>query len=428
MKLDLQSSRLANGLRVATAAMPAVESVALGIFVGAGGRHETAAQSGISHFIEHLLFKGTTTRSARAISQAIEGRGGYLNAYTQEESTCYYAHIAATHASEALELLADMFLHPRFAASDIKKERGVIIEEIEMYRDQPQQHVQEMLNGILWADHPLGRSLTGTPETVTAMTRDDFFSYKAARYAPPVTLVVFAGQVEHAPLVASVEKLFGGLRAHKPAPARAITAATAQRDAIALGKEIEQAHLALGVRLFGRHDERRFALKLLSTVLGENMSSRLFQVVREKHGLAYSIHTALELFHDTGMLEISAGVDVEKFPRALDLILAEVARLRWQPVGAAELRRAKDYVTGQLRIGLEGAASQMTWAADNLLNFGRFIQPDEVIAAVQQETAEDLRRLANEVLQPQRLSAALIAPTAGPAELKLLKAARAKLA
>ncbi len=428
MKLDLQSTQLANGLRVATAAMPAVESVALGIFVGAGGRHETAAQSGISHFIEHLLFKGTTTRSARAISQAIEGRGGYLNAYTQEESTCYYAHIAATHAPEALELLADMFLHPRFAASDIKKERGVIIEEIEMYRDQPQQHVQEMLNGILWADHPLGRSLTGTPETVTAMTRDDFFAYKAARYAPPVTLVVFAGQVEHAPLVASVEKLFGGLRAHKPAPARAITAQTPQRDAVALAKEIEQAHLALGVRLFGRHDERRFALKLLSTVLGENMSSRLFQVVREKHGLAYSIHTALELFHDTGMLEISAGVDVEKFPRALDLILVEVARLRRQPVGAAELRRAKDYVTGQLRIGLEGAASQMTWAADNLMNFGRFIQPDEVIAAVQNVSAEDLRRLANDVLQPQRLSAALIAPTAGDAELKLLKAARARLA
>jgi predicted Zn-dependent peptidase len=427
MKLDLRSTQLSNGLRVATAAMPAVESVALGIFVGAGGRHEAAAQSGISHFIEHLLFKGTATRSARAISQAIEGRGGYLNAYTQEESTCYYAHISANHSAEALELLADMFLHPRFALPDIKKECGVIIEEIEMYRDQPHQHVQEMLNGILWADHPLGRSLTGTPETVGAMTRDDFFAYKAARYAPPVTLAVFAGQVEHAPLVARVKKLLVGLRARKPTAARPVTARTPQRDAVALGKEIEQAHLALGVRLFGRHDERRYALKLLSTVLGENMSSRLFQVVRERHGLAYSIHTAVELFHDTGMLEISAGVDAEKLPRALALILAEVARLRRQPVGAAELRRAKDYITGQLRLGLEGPSQQMTWAADNLLNFGRFIQPDEVIAAIGRVTAADLQRLAHDVLRPERLSCALIAPTAGPAETKLLKAARARL-
>lgn len=428
MKLELQETRLANGLRVATAAMPSVESVALGIFVGAGGRHETAAQAGISHFIEHLLFKGTTTRSARAISQAIEGRGGYLNAFTQEENTCYYAHISAPHSTEALALLADMFLHPRFAAADIRKERGVIIEEIEMYRDQPQQHVQELLNGILWAGHPLGRSLTGTPATVSAMTRADFFAYKAARYVPPVTLAVFAGQVEHAPLVARVEKLLGGLQGRRPAPARAVTAHTPQRDAVVLGKEIEQAHLALGVRLFGRHDPRRFALKLLSTVLGENMSSRLFQVVRERHGLAYSIHTALELFHETGMLEISAGVDAEKMPRALHLILAEMARLRRDPVGAAELRRAKDYVTGQLRIGLEGPAQQMTWAADNLLNFGRFIQPDEVIAAIQRVTAADVLRLANAVLRPERLSAALIAPAAGPAETRLLQAARRGLA
>jgi len=427
VKLDLRETRLANGLRVATATMPAVESVALGIFVGAGGRHETAAQSGISHFIEHLLFKGTTTRSARAISQAIEGRGGYLNAYTQEESTCYYAHIAATHAAEALDLLADMFLHPRFAPADIKKERGVIIEEIEMYRDQPQQHVQEMLNGILWPEHPLGRSLTGTPETVAALTREDFFAYKAARYAPPVTLVVFAGQVAHAPLDAGDERLLGGLRARKGPPARPVTARTPQRAAVGLAKKIEQAHLALGLRLFGRHDPRKYALKLLSTVLGENMSSRLFQVVRERHGLAYSIHTSLELFQDTGMLEIAAGVDVDKFPRALALILAEVARLRRQPVGPAELRRAKDYVTGQLRIGLEGAAQQMAWAADNLLNFDRFIQPDEVIAAVQRVTAEDLRRLANDVLRAERLSAALIAPTVGAAETKLLQSARTRL-
>ncbi len=428
MKLELQETRLDNGLRVATARMPGVASVALGLFVGAGGRHETAAQAGISHFIEHLLFKGTTSRSARAISQAIEGRGGYLNAYTQEESTCYYAHIAAEHFRAALELLADLFLHPRFAPADIRKERGVIIEEIEMYRDQPQQHVQEMLNSLLWADHPLGRCLAGTPATVGALTRDDFLGYKAARYAPALTLAVFAGQIEHAAAVAHTKRVLGGWQARRPAPPRPVTARTPQRAALALRKDIEQAHLALGVRLFGRHDERRFALKLLSTILGENMSSRLFQVVRERHGLAYAIHTALELFNDTGMLEIAAGVDVDKLPNALRLILSETARLRRQLVGAAELRRAKDYVIGQLLIGLEGPAQQMTWAADHLLNFRRFMQPDDIIAAVQKVSAGALRRLAGEVLLPERMSAALIAPQAGAAETHLLQSARRQLA
>ena len=428
MKLDLHATRLANGLRVATAAMPTLDSVALGIWVGAGGRHERAEQTGISHFIEHLLFKGTTTRSARAISQANEGRGGYLNAYTQEESTCYYAHIAAEHATEALDLLTDMFLHPRFAPADITKERGVIIEEIEMYRDQPQQHVQEMLNSILWPGHPLGRPLTGTPDTVRALTRSDFFAYKAARYAPAVTLVAFAGQVEHAPTVARIEKILGRMQARRPAAPRAVTARAPQDAVAVLGKEVEQAQLALGLRLFGRHDPRKYALKLLSTILGENMSSRLFQVVRERHGLAYSIHTSAELLHDTGMLEISAGVDADKLPRTLELITGELTRLRQQPVGPAELRRAKDYVIGQMRIGLEGATHQMTWAADNLLNFGRFIQPDEIIAKIGRVAAADLQKLAGEVLRGQRLSLALIAPAAGAAEEKLLRATRLRLA
>jgi predicted Zn-dependent peptidase len=427
MKLDLRATRLPSGLRVATAAMPGVESVALGIFVGAGGRHERADHAGISHFIEHLLFKGTTTRSARAISQAIEGRGGYLNAYTQEESTCYYAHIAAEHTGEALALLTDMFLHPRFSADDIKKERDVIIEEIEMYRDQPQQHVQEMLNGLLWPDHPLGRALTGTPKTVSALHRDDFFAYKAARYAPAVTLVAFAGQIEHAAAAAQVEKILGSWQARRPRAPRPVTARTPQHAVTVLGKDIEQAQLALGLRLFGRHDPRKYTLKLLSTLLGENMSSRLFQVVRERHGLAYSIHTSVELFHDTGMLEVSAGVDAAKLPRALHLVVGELKRLCAQPAGAAELRRAKDYVIGQMRIGLEGATHQMTWAADNQLNFGRFIQPDEIIAAIRRVSAADIRRLARAVLRADRMSLALIAPGAGAPEEKLLRAARRRL-
>ena len=427
MKLDLRATRLGNGLRVITAGQPAVESAALGVWVAAGGRHEEPRLSGISHFIEHLLFKGTATRSARAISQAIEGRGGYCNAFTQEESTCYYAHVAAAHAGRVLEILADMYRHPRFAPADIAKEREVIVEEIDMYRDQPQQHVQEMLGGLLWADHPLGRPLAGSPETVRALTRGDFLAYKRRRYLPGRTLVVLAGAVEHEPAVQDVARLFGSERPQRAPAAAPVTARTAQRDIAVLGREIEQAHLALGLRLFGRHDPRRFALKLLSTILGENMSSRLFQIVRERYGLAYAIHTSVDLFHDTGVLAVSAGVDPANLRRALALIVGELARLRRQPVPAGELRRAKDFVIGQLLLGLENTTARMMWAADNILNYDRFIQPDEVIAHLRAVTASDLRRLAGDVLRPGRLSAALIAPEGGPAERKLLRGALAQL-
>ncbi len=427
MKLDLRVSQLENGLRVVTSATPAVASVAIGVWVAVGGRHEASRLSGISHFIEHLLFKGTTTRSAREISQAIEGRGGYFNAFTQEESTCYYAHVAAAHAADVLDILTDMYRCPRFAPADIAKERGVIVEEIQMYHDQPQQLVQEMLGGLLWPDHPLGRPLAGRPATVQRLQRADFLAYKHRYYQPAATLVVLAGQVEHAQAVAQVRQRLGRLRPQRAPACRPVTARTPQRDAIVRGKEIEQAHLALGLRLFGRHDPRRFALKLLSTVLGENMSSRLFQIIRERHGLAYSIHTSVDLFRDTGVLAISAGVDGDNLRRALELTVREIARLRAQPVSAAELRRARDYVIGQLLLGLENTSARMMWAADNILNYGRFIQPAEIMKRFRRVTAHDVQTLAGDLFDPRRLSLALVAPEAGKAEEKLLRECARKL-
>ena len=428
MKLDLRVSRLENGLRVVTSATPAVASVAMGVWVAVGGRHEAARLSGISHFIEHLLFKGTTTRSARDISQAIEGRGGYFNAFTQEESTCYYAHVAAAQAADVLDILADMYRHPRFASADIAKERGVIVEEIQMYHDQPQQLVQEMLGGLLWSDHPLGRPLAGSPATVRRLQRADFLAYKNRYYQPAATLVVLAGQVEHEQAVAQVRQLLGSLPPQRAPACRPVTRRTVQRGVRARGKEIEQAHLAIGLRLFGRHDPRRFALKLLSTVLGENMSSRLFQIIREKHGLAYSIHSTVDLFRETGVLAVSAGVDPDHLRRTLELTFRELARLRAQPVGAAELRRARDYVIGQLLLGLENTPARMMWAADNILNYGRFIQPAEIMNRIQRVTARDVQTLAGDIFRPGRLSLALVAPEAGPAEEALLRAGAQKLA
>ncbi len=410
MKLDYQETTLPNGVRVLTSNMPHVRSVSCGIWVGIGGRYESARQSGASHFIEHLLFKGSKKRSARAISQAIEGRGGYFNAFTQEESTCYYARIGAAHAWKVLDILSDMYLHPRFAPVDIDKERGVILEEIMMYRDQPHQLVQDFLGELLWTNHPVGRPLIGPPENIVRMTRDDLSNFKSQKYTGANTRVAFAGCVDHDTCVARVATHYASLGKSRAPKARPVNTQTPQRPIRIHAKEVEQAHLAMGFRLFGRSDERRFALKLLSVILGENMSSRLFQVVREKHGMAYSIHSATHLFSDTGALIISAGLERARVKKALSLILTEIERLMERPVAGRELQRAKDYAIGQLEIGMESSIAQMMWIGENNVSFGHLIQPLEVIEKLRAVTVEDLQELAQHIFSQDRTSVSMILP------------------
>lgn len=423
MKLDYQETELPNKVTVLSARMPQVRSVACGIWVGVGGRYESVRQSGASHFIEHLLFKGTPKRSARAISQAIEGRGGYFNAFTQEEATCYYARISANHAWKTLDVLADMYLHPRFAPADIDKERGVIIEEIMMYRDQPQQLVQDFLGELIWTDHPVGRPLIGTPGNITRMTREEILAFKERKYVGGNTRVAFAGMVEHDECVKRVGDMFGGLP-NRAAPAcKPVDEATVQRAIYVHKKDIEQTHLALGFRLFGRHDPRRFVLKLLSVILGENMSSRLFQVVREKHGMAYSVHSSMHMFDETGALVVSAGLERARTDKALHLIFGEIARMIDRPVAARELKRAKDYAIGQLEIGLESTINQMMWIGENNLSYRRLIQPDEVVEMIQRVTAKDIQQLARAIFKPKRVSVAMVTPNeSGPQEQRVRQA------
>jgi len=410
MLMDVRESRLENGIRVVTSSIPRVESVALGIWIGAGSRHEGHRLAGVSHFIEHLLFKGTRRRTARDISCAIEGRGGYINAFTQEECTCYYARVACEHLAQALDVLADMYARPLFAAADIVKERGVIVDEIKMYRDQPQQVVQELMTDALWQEHPLGRPVVGTPETLAGITRAALARYKRRMYVPGNTVFAFAGSLDHAACIRAVRRLAGRWRGRR-APAWApVGRSVAQAPLVLRGKEIEQSHLALGIRIFGRHDRRRYALRLLNAVLGENMSSRLFQIVRERHGLAYSIQSSFHLFAESGALVVSAGLDRQRTTRALELIVRELARLKEQPPGARELQRAKDYVLGQLRLGLESTSNQMMWIGDNLLAYGRFIPPETAIRQVERVTAGEVRALAGEILRPDRVSLAVLAP------------------
>jgi len=410
---DVQETRLANGMRVITSRIPHVQSAAVGLWVGAGSRHEPQKLGGISHFLEHMLFKGTAKRSALEISRAIEGRGGYLNAFTQEESTCYYARVSYDHLPVAFDVLADMLRHARCSAADTAKEKQVILEEMRMYADQPQHVVQELLQASVWPRHPLGRPVIGSAASVQGITSEVLLDYKARAYVPARMVAAFAGLVDHAACVDLAEKAFGDLPGTRPAKVQPFRDQVKPVPAIQVGREIEQNHLAIGVRLFGRNDERRSILRVLNVILGENMSSRLFQIVREKHGLAYSIHSMPHLQKDSGVLVISAGLDRERGAKALALILRELARLVETPVKAAELKRAKDFVLGQLRLGLENTSSQMMWLGDNLLSHGRFIDPDEVIANTKAVSSADIQALASAYFRRSRLSLAAVTPMAG---------------
>ena len=404
-------TQLPGGVRVATAEMPHMDSVSVGVWVGIGGRHEPKRACGISHFIEHLLFKGTHRRTAKQISATVEGIGGYLNAFTGEETTCYFARASHRHLDTLLDVLADMYLHPKFAIADIDKERRVIKEELLMYRDQPDQYVHELLNETVWPDHPLGRPLTGTPESLDAIERATLVAYRRRNYVAPNTIVAVAGRCQHDDIVARMSKVL--LVARNGSAPRFQPVHDAQRAARLkfLSKNVEQTHLALAVRGCSRHDPRRFAVKLLSVIAGENMSSRLFQAVRERHGLAYSIQSATSYFADTGAFVVSAGLDANRLPRALRLILSELKKLAGTPPSALELHRAKDYAIGQMRLGLESTSNQMMWAGEHLLSYGFIQTPEDIERKMEAVAADDVQAVATEFFRDHRLSLAVITPS-----------------
>jgi predicted Zn-dependent peptidase len=405
-----QVTRIQNGLTVATAAMPHMASVSLGVWVGVGGRYEPKELNGVSHFIEHMLFKGTRKRSAKEISQAVEGIGGYLNAFTAEENTCFYSKARHDRFDELLDVLMDMFLNSTFDVTEIDKERDVIKEELAMYLDQPHQHVQELLNETLWPDHPLGRSLTGTEKSLDAMGRRQLLNYQDENYVTASTLVVAAGNLEHDKVVKSVRRYADKFPRGKRPHFQPFESAQDRPRVRLFTKATAQMQLALGIRACSRHDERRFPLRLLNTMLGENMSSRLFQVLREDHGLAYSIHSGLSFFDEVGSLTICAGLDTDKLPQALKLIMRELRRCAEKAPSAGEMRRARDYLIGQLDLGLESTENQMTWLGEQLLAYGKVISPAETKRRLGDVTPSQVRAVAREFFRPERMNLAVVSP------------------
>lgn len=408
MNLSSKVTTLSNGLRIVTATNTALQSVALGIWVGVGGRHESSSMTGISHFIEHMLFKGTTKRSARAITRAIEGRGGYCNAFTQEENTCYYARVTAQHVWQVLDIMTDMYLRPKFDTTDIAREKDVILEEVQMLNDQPEQLVQEILNGMLWQQHQLGQPLTGTAKTLRFMDREHLLNFKEQKYVPANTIFVFAGPMPHEECVKKVHARLKQLPASAEPSYRHVTDATKQERLKVCQKNIEQTHIALGFRIFGRLDRRKHALRLLNIILGENMSSRLFQSIREKYALAYSVYSSIQLFAETGVLAISAGADDDRAEQALKLIIRELKLLCKKPVLPREITEACEYATGQLLLTLEGPSGQMHWLGDSVLNYGSVLNPETVIKEWRSVTPTDIYDLANDIFNFNRASLAVL--------------------
>ena len=411
---QVQVTKLKNGATIVSSTEADAESVAVGIWVGVGGRYEGASQAGASHFLEHMLFKGTPTRSALKISQAIEGRGGYLNAFTQEEATCYYARLPHEYLAHAFEVLVDMYLNAELKEEDVARERDVILEEIKMYQDLPQHLVQEKMQEAMFQKHALGVALSGDEKSLSRMNRASLRKYMARGYTPAATVFAFAGRIEHGACVACVEKAIGALPRSRALSCKPVDGAVGQGRIVTVKKEIAQVHAVVGFRTFGRHDDRRYAMRVLNSLLGENMSSRLFQSVRERSGLCYSINSSYQLFEETGVFTINGGFDMQRAEAALRLTAKELRRVMDTKVSSHEMKRAKEYLLGSYRLGLEGTGSQMMYLGDSLLGYGRVVHPEETLNGVQAVTADDLRAVANDIFNPIRMTLALVVPNTQP--------------
>ena len=390
---DVEAATLANGVRVITETMPHVRSVSVGVWLGAGSRRETPEQNGISHFIEHMLFKGTTHRTAEQIARSVDSIGGNLDAFTAKELVSFNTKVLDEHLPLAFDVLADLVLHPLFREEDIEKEKGVILEEIKMENDSPDYLVHEIFSANFWKDHALGKPILGTRETVKRFSRDTIRAYYAAVYAPSNLTVTAAGNLKHDRLVALVRERFETLAPGAAAPPDSVPN-THARIALRHKKALEQVHLCLGVPSYPVRHERRFACYVLNTLLGGGMSSRLFQNIRERQGLAYAVFSELSPYRDTGCLSVYAGTSIESARKVVRAVTGEFRLLKEEAIGEEELRRAKDHLKGSLMLGLESTGSRMSNLARQEMYFGRFFSLDELVESIEAVSAGEIQKIA----------------------------------
>ncbi len=405
-----QKTQLDNGLRIVTSAMPHTRSVTLCVFVGAGSRYEPSEQAGVSHFIEHLCFKGTLRRpTSRDISEAIEGVGGVLNGGTDRELTIYWVKVARHHFDRALDLIVDMIRSSTFAPEEIEKERQVILEELNMINDYPSHRAEALLDEMLWPHNPLGRDVGGTKESVQNITRKDMLDYMGHQYIPSNIVASVAGDVTHEEVVERVAPLTSDWPTSTPLAWCPAGDGQGSPQLRLERRKTEQAHLCIGFHGLSAHHPDRYALDLLSVVLGEGMSSRLFLEVREKRGLAYDVHSSVEHFRDCGALTVYAGVAPQKVARAIETILAELGRIR-DGVPDDEMNKAKEMAKGRLLLRMEDTRAVAGWIGIQELLRDRILDVDDVIALMEAVTPVDVQRVARQLLMTERLNLSIVGP------------------
>jgi predicted Zn-dependent peptidase len=411
---------LGTGLRLITESMPHVRSISIGVWLTRGSRHETRDRGGIAHFVEHMLFKGTATRTAEDIAQAIDSIGGQLDAFTAKEYASYYIKVLDEHLPTAVDLLSDIVMHPRLEAEDLDKEKKVILEEIKMVEDTPDDLVHELFTQHFWEGHALGRPILGSKESVESFTTDILRDYFQNAYVASNLIVSAAGNVEHARLRDLVGEAFGTLPASGATFDDTVPRVVPQ--VLTRTKELEQSHVCLGTNSYPQNHQDRYVSYIMNTVLGGSMSSRLFQNVREKRGLAYAVFSGLSAYRDAGNITIYAGCANEAVPEVVDLCVEELRGMKQAPVPDAELRRAKDHLKGSLMLSLENTASRMSHLARQEIYFERHFGLDETLAGVERVTAADITRVASDLFANGSLAATVVGPSPRemtPAQLDL---------
>ena len=410
MNQNIQKTTLSNGLTVVSERMTTVMSVSVGVWIKTGSRYEHKKNNGVAHFIEHLVFKGTEKRTALQIARSLEDLGGNLNAYTSKELTNYYAVALDNHLANCVNVLADLVCHPLFREKDIEKEKEVVLEEISAVKDTPEEYIYDVFQEKLFPHHPLGFPILGTPESLSALTRDDVLDFWKAYYTPSNMVVSAAGNLDHEKLVHLVEKQFRCgqapklRRLHRPQPAHGIS--------VDIPESFNQAHILVGIDSVPYAAPERYEMAALNSYLGAGMSSRLFQSLREHHGLAYTVYSAVDFFKDTGIFSVYVGTDGRKRKKAVDLLLKEMQRITENPIRESDVRRIKDQLKGSLLLGLENTSHRMSRLAKNEIYFGRQISISETIRNVDKINAQKLLDLAQNLFNMDQFNIIQMVPDA----------------
>ncbi len=406
---NIRRTVLPNGMLVLTERMSHVNSLSMGVWIASGSRDESAERSGISHFVEHMVFKGTTSRSAQQIAREVDSMGGNLDAFTSKENVCFNIKVLEEKAEPALDVLSDLVLHPTFSAEDVSREQGVILEEIKMDEDNPDYLVNEIFTQKFWKGDSLGRPILGTAETVSSFNQEILFHEHARRFAAQTMVFSAAGNLEHDAFVEQVAHRFGSLPPH-PDPLQPGRTPPTARPHITLKRKrsLEQVQICLGVPAPPVSDPRRYGLYLMNTILGGGMSSRLFQTIREDRGLAYSIYSEMSPFRDTGSLCVYAGASIEKSREVVQLTVQELLRLTTETIPEAELARAKDQLRSNIVMGLESSGSRMANLARQQMYYGRFFGVEEIVADIDRVTTAEIQSLARDLFQPEKLALTML--------------------